>query len=365
MAAGERLAIVTELFSPSLGGQETRLGRFARGLTGRGRAVEVFTADHTGGRLPREEIVSGVPVHRYVALTDYVRAGSRSRMGLLRYARETARLVRRLGRAGWRVWLNEMPIAHLPFVRDPGNSLVDWCELPTSAIRSLVAERAARRFSGGTAVDETVARRLRGLAPGRPFTTVRTPVELGRYAPSTKEFGAVLYLGRLVPHKGLESLAKAVDLLRSLGWTEFRLDIAGDGPLRPRLEARFGLSGGIRFLGAVSEERKIDLLRRAWLVALPSRREGLPNAVLESIAAGTPVLTSDASGNGAAEFVRRHGIGVAVPTRPVERLAGAIRSLTPDRWEAFAHRASELRSELAWDLNLDRLEAVLYPRWAS
>lgn len=77
------VSIVTELYEPSVGGQESRFARFAEALAGRGREVTVYTTDPTGGTLPRQSEVKGVRVNRYVTLTDYVRNGSRGWAPLL------------------------------------------------------------------------------------------------------------------------------------------------------------------------------------------------------------------------------------------------------------------------------------------
>jgi glycosyltransferase involved in cell wall biosynthesis len=273
--------------------------------------------------------------------------------------------VKRLRDSGWTVLLNEMPIGHLALVPGWDSAVVDWCEVPCGPIARWVAHGAAQRFRMGTVVDEGVAGGLRPLAPNSRFVTVRTPVDLDRYAPGPKDPGLVLFVGRLVPHKGVENLGEAVERLRAEGRSDLRCWIVGDGPLRERLEARFAGSEAVRLLGAVSEERKVELMRRAWVLGIPSRREGLPNAILESVATLTPILTAQGAGNGASAFVERHGVGLVADDDRPESLVAALRACTDARLEASARAESRLRSEFATEPNLDRLEAVLLGRWAA
>lgn len=105
----------------------------------------------------------------------------------------------------------------------------------------------------------------------------------------------VLFLGRLVPIKGVDRVIDA------LAGTDATLLVAGDGPLRPALERRARRQGvDARFLGWVREPLKSALLHAADVLALPSRTlpsgrgEGAPVVAMEARAAGLPVVTDPA-----------------------------------------------------------------------
>lgn len=109
---------------------------------------------------------------------------------------------------------------------------------------------------------------------------------------------ALLWVGRMVPVKGLDVLIAASARLRELGVTH-RLYLVGAGPLRKALEAearRLGLEETIGFVGAVTHDRLADWYRAADLTVLPSRSEGIPNVLRESIACGTPFVASRVGG---------------------------------------------------------------------
>src|SRR5262249_3712122 len=93
----------------------------------------------------------------------------------------------------------------------------------------------------------------------------------------------VLFAGRLAEQKRVDDLLKALDLLQHVQ-PDVRTLIAGDGPLRGRLEetaTAYALDGRVRFLGHRDDVPR--LLAAADMLVLPSSYEGLPNVVLEAM----------------------------------------------------------------------------------
>ncbi|MBI5881505.1 MAG: glycosyltransferase [Elusimicrobia bacterium] len=132
--------------------------------------------------------------------------------------------------------------------------------------------------------------------------------------------------GRLDEQKGFDTLVAAMG---ALGKRPIRCVVLGEGPARPRLEAR------IRRLGI---ERKVMLLGErddmtSWLSALdifvlPSLWEGLPNALLEAMAVGLPVVASAV--DGVVEAVDSGKNGLLVPPGRPGALAAAVAKLAAD-----------------------------------
>jgi glycosyltransferase involved in cell wall biosynthesis len=142
----------------------------------------------------------------------------------------------------------------------------------------------------------------------------------------------VLFLGRLVPVKGLDVLLTALERLSPQQSVE--LVVAGDGPLRSwltREAARRGLT--LRCLGEVHGRRKQQLLWAADVLVLPSlkltdgRTEGAPVVVWEALAAGCPVVASEVGGIAG----QLDGAGLLVPAGAADELAVAIRQILTDR----------------------------------
>jgi glycosyltransferase involved in cell wall biosynthesis len=164
-----------------------------------------------------------------------------------------------------------------------------------------------------------------------------------------------LWVGHMVPVKGLDVLLAAWPRVASIDKPPLLL-LIGDGDLRPALERQAANFGGeIRFLGALPHETLPAWYRAADMVLLPSRSEGVPNVLLESLACGTPFIASDVGDVG----VLRDSASVTVPAGDAETLAAAIiaRSNQPimpvpsqeqvlDRAEAIIEMQAHLRAVL-------------------
>jgi colanic acid/amylovoran biosynthesis glycosyltransferase len=177
-------------------------------------------------------------------------------------------------------------------------------------------------------------------------------------------------VGRLVEKKGVEQAIRAAALLRrqrpELG---FAYRIAGDGPLRPHLEAlvrSLGLQDCVTLLGACTGTEVTALLEDSHLYLQPSvtagdgDMEGIPVSLMEAMAMGLPVLSTWHSG--IPELVEDGAAGYLVPERDLPALAARLAALAadPTRWPAMGRvgRAAVER-EFDDDRLLDRLAALL------
>lgn len=169
----------------------------------------------------------------------------------------------------------------------------------------------------------------------------------------------VLYLGRLHAVKGLDLLVEAFATATP---SNARLLIAGhdeDGTGR-RVEARVresGLENKIRFVGHLEAEARRDALTAADLFALTSASEGLPNAILEALAAGVPCLLTHMC-NVPDVASRAAGRIVADSTRAIaDALTGMLSD--PAELEKMGERARQLAAD-QFDLErvVDQLEEL-------
>jgi glycosyltransferase involved in cell wall biosynthesis len=123
-------------------------------------------------------------------------------------------------------------------------------------------------------------------------TTARTKLGLPTDEP------LLLFVGNLVPVKGADILLDALARLR-LTSLRFKCVLIGEGPQRSWLQARIaslGLNQRVKLVGQLPLEQLPHWYRAADLVVLPSRSEGLPNVLRESIACGTPFIASRVGG---------------------------------------------------------------------
>lgn len=150
----------------------------------------------------------------------------------------------------------------------------------------------------------------------------------------------VLYLGRLMAHKGIDLV---LDMAMSLRAAGIGVDVAGDGPRRPDVEVA-ALAGSLRFHGAVHGEMKFALMAQSALVMVPSLAEPWGVVVQEALASGTPVLASTEVGC-APEFIDP-GVTGAVLSPDRGAFEAAIRSwienaeLSRDQCIASAERVN-------------------------
>ena len=184
------------------------------------------------------------------------------------------------------------------------------------------------------------------LDDGERVRVVSNSVDLrrmGEPAVRTPEPLLVVSVARLVEKKGLEDLVAACGILRARG-VAVKLEIAGEGPLRSSLAAAAAAAGlGEVLRGALPHEQVRELFQRASVFCLPcvvaasGDRDGLPTSVLEAMALGVPVVTTDV--NGLTETVIDGETGLIVPEHDPAALAAALQRVLAD--PELATRLSE------------------------
>jgi glycosyltransferase involved in cell wall biosynthesis len=166
----------------------------------------------------------------------------------------------------------------------------------------------------------------------------RHGVDLQRFGvlPRLPRRGIILSIGRLVPKKGFDVLLQACALVVDRGLA-VELRVIGGGPLRERLKAqaaRLAIERHVRFSG---ERPQVDLLTQLSsaeifvltpVIQADGDRDGVPNVILEAMAAGLPVVSSAISG--IPEVVHHGSTGLLVPPADPHALADALALLLTD-----------------------------------
>lgn len=156
-------------------------------------------------------------------------------------------------------------------------------------------------------------------------------VRMTYYTPDNSPL--LLALGRLHQNKGFDVLLKAMTMV-----PEAYLWIAGDGPLRPELEAmaaQLAVKPRVRFLGW--RDDVAALFATADMFVCPSRHEPLGNVILEAWAQRLPVVAAEAAGPAA--LIQQDVNGVLVPVEEPNALAKGIKRVLHGR--AFAERIAD------------------------
>ena len=206
--------------------------------------------------------------------------------------------------------------------------------IPTIYQRRLEAlKREARLF---VCVSDFIRRRLveRGF-PAEKLVVNRYGIEVDGVAePQPPETPPTLmFVGRFVEKKGIATLLDAMAILRSQA-NPLRLTLVGDGELAPLVAARAAELGGIEQTGWLANAEVKRRMATALALVVPSvtakagDAEGLPNVILEAMAAGIPVVGSDSAG--IAEAITHERTGLVVPPGDAPALAEALARVAAD-----------------------------------
>lgn len=226
--------------------------------------------------------------------------------------------------------------------RHLGCAAIHTFHSPTTR-RSWVFERLTNRMDAVVHVSRANEHMYADVSRAENSRTLIIPGTIPDAAPRTigapKGIGglSILYLGRVVPEKGVDLLLRAAG--RLLGdWPTLRIDIVGpaSGDENPTYQERLkdmvdglALGGHVHFVGTVDEESKWELLARADVVALPSRwQEPAGIVAIEASASGTPVVAARIGG--LPEFVREGETGLLFRPEDSDDLAHKIDALLSD-----------------------------------
>ncbi len=164
-------------------------------------------------------------------------------------------------------------------------------------------------------------------------------------------FGAA---GRLAHQKGYDLLVKAAAELKE---KPFTILIAGKGKLRQHLKnitQKYGIENKVKLIGFL--ENALPFLNSVGIVVQPSRYEGMPNTVLESMALGKPVIATEV--NGVKELIQNGINGFSIPPESVTELAIAMQKVAniPDLEEIGQAGKETITNDYSIERMIDHLE---------
>jgi glycosyltransferase involved in cell wall biosynthesis len=374
----------------------TFLEPIAKSIAARGHEVHIVAPWHPLVRRPAEE--EGVRFHfyKYAPVDSLYVFGHAAAMRADVTLRSTAWVAAPLALfAGWRTVRriarqHHATIVHAHWVvpggitaalATPGIPLVVSLHGSDVYVAETVgpARRAAqftfRRAGFVTACSDDLATRAIALGadPSR-LETVPYGVDVERFHPEPSardalrhELGAasgvpiVFAAGRLVRKKGFEYLIDAIARVPGV-----LLALAGDGSLAEELRARAAAAGvrdRVRFLGNLPQDRIAACLAAADVVVVPSVRDdagnvdGLPNVVLEALAAGAPLVTTAAGG--ISVVAKPDRTAFVVPERDAGAIGAALQRIVDNpegARQVGAAGRTLVRDEFGWDRTAQRFE---------
>ena len=349
-----------------MGGQERRYLELSTRLVKQGHEVYVLTLRHAKN-LPKQEVINGVTTIRYAHVRNYTPPFGlkRNLYGVFKYAFASSLKVRDLGPFDVYIF-NQWPLLYIPIVKPFCNSVtvIDWCEIwHWQPVRTLF--KVVSLYSDAhTAVADFIKTELIDLfhVTEKPIEVIPSGVEVEKYRSGKKnrEKGRIVFVGRLFPHKRVDLLIDAVKKAHKVN-PEISLDVIGDGPLHGGLlEYAHGSKNFIKIHGYLPENEKMRILNEAWVFAITSQREGYPIAVVEAMASGLPIVTTDSRDNGVRNICDKFGCGIVVPSDP-STLADSLLELyeNENMYKTLAGKAEAASELFDWDTVTLRLENFL------
>jgi glycosyltransferase involved in cell wall biosynthesis len=351
--------------NPQSGGAETHLHEVFGRLAARGHQVTALVSGWAGCA-PRAQL-DGIDVHRAGRRYTFSLAGPRY------YRRHLAEpgfdvVVEDLNKVPlFTPWWTDAPVVLL--CHHLFGATAFHAGPPPLAAATWLLERPIPKVYRNVptvAVSESTRADLiaRGL-PSERVEVVTNGIDVERYTPDPAGRRAdrptLLYMGRLKKYKRVDLVIEAVARLAESG-IDVRLLVGGTGDEAEELHDLAGLLGvvdRVGFLGYVSEEDKLELMRTSWLHVLASEKEGWGISNLEAAACGTPSVAADAPG--LRESVVDGRTGVLVAPDDADALAAGIRTLIDDRRlrETMGREARRFSERFTWDAAADAFEALL------
>lgn len=323
-------------FMPSFrgGGAERVMVTLARGFAERGVAVDVVVAQNVGPNVPASgeafrvvDLRAGRVMTALPGLALYLRREApKVMLSALPHANVVAVWARTLARARTRIVLSEHTTPSL----SAAHALQQRARLlPFFMRRAYPKADAIVAVSDGVADDlaallglerTAITRIYNPVVSARIATLAAEPVDHAWFAPD--EPPVILGVGRLTAAKDFATLIRAFAELR--GRRPARLLIFGEGEERTKLTS---LARELRVIDDVSlpgfENNPYRYMRRAGTFAMSSRWEGLGNVLVEAMACGAPVVSTDCP-NGPREILEGGRHGRLVPVGDGPALASAI-----------------------------------------
>lgn len=335
-----RVVMVISSFAPVIGGAERQALQLAQRLVQQGLTVQVLTRRYPG--LEATEEMNGVKVWRLPVAGNgrnplsSVMFTAGVVLWLIRHAKEYdvvhvhASLSPAVSALLAKLWTRK-PVLVKVACSGPHGDVASMRRRPFLSLRCRLLRRADRFL----VLNSESIQELQELGlDKRQMASIVNGVDTTYFAPNEQKVtapievkqasGKAVFVGRLTTQKGVDLLLRA--------WAQLveprQLILVGEGAERSSLEAlasELDLDN-VTFTGSTNDVR--SYLQQADLFVLPSRSEGIPNALLEAMACGLPVVASAVGG--IPDVVQDGESGLLVPPDDVPALAGAIGRLLAD-----------------------------------
>jgi glycosyltransferase involved in cell wall biosynthesis len=335
-----RILIINSEYPPIGGGAGNASAHIAHQFEKMGHKVTVVTSRF--GQLPHREQSDNVNILRVPSLRRrqdrsnsleqviFILSASFWTLSLIPHLRPNATLAFFGVPSGAVAWLIKM-IFQIPYVISlRGGDVPGFRPYDFHIYHKLVAPflRIIWKSASAVVANSNGLRHLAKTFDSRfEISMIPNGVDLELYKAADRDwsFPRLLSVGRIVHQKGLDLAMHALGGLKELNW-EWR--IAGDGPqiqVLQSLAQELGISDRVVFLGWQSREQMMESYKKSNVFLFPSRHEGMPNALLEAMASGLPVIATCIAGN--EELVIDGKTGYLVSSEDIEALRNVLKTI--------------------------------------
>lgn len=380
-----KIALVSDAVHPwSVGGKETNLFEITQHLRPFAQ-IDIFTMSWWGRE--KKFTFEGIVHYSLCRSVPLYHKNRRSLVQGILFSLSTLRLLRRLQNYDV-VVTDQVPNLHLfplwMLTRLKGLKLaVIWNEYwgeqywktYLGSFRGFLAARL-ERFSISTAdlvlsISPHTSDRLRASSK-TVSRTIDLPLPVStvshQLSSNLKSRYDVCYSGRLISHKRIDILLRAIALLKE-SKLELRVAIGGAGPESSSLQElakNLGIDAMTDFLGDLgSSEKAQQLMLESKVFVSPSEREGFGLSVAEALSLGLPAIVSDHEDNASKGLVRHQVNGSIFPSGDTKKLAEAIKFWLEEDGPKLNNIADESFPSRSWErvatLVLESLQTIKRP----
>ena len=187
--------------------------------------------------------------------------------------------------------------------------------------------------------------------PNCPIDIIYNGIDIEQFKPARndKDKLRILCVSRLIERKGIDYLLRSIPPIKERFGNRFEVWIVGEGNLEQQLKGlsrQLGVADVVSFKGYIEHSRLPDIYASSDILVLPSLSEGMSNTILEAMACGLPIVTTNTGGS--KELI--NGNGIIIPTGDAKGIADAISKLIEERSlrGKMGTKSRELATELSW-----------------
>ena len=362
-----KIALITKMFPPRwLAGSEIAAYNIARSLAVHGNDVHVVTSMDKG--LPEESVEEGFHIHRL----KYPKIGLLLSTAFFSLA--ALQTLRNINPEVVHVQGIYYGLAAYLLKKTRGKPYVIYFQgsglyMPYAGIGPIL--KILVRNATEVIVLTEHMRITVGVKYKRYATVIPNGVDINRFTALSRKAARtglnigetkqiIIFVGSLIPVKGVKYLVEAMSILTQ-HLPEARLLVVGNGEEETKLKqqvAQLNLESHVTFAGKVPNERIPEFMTASDIFVLPSLSEGFPVTVLEAMAAGLPIVTTNV--RGLPEIVRDGENGFLVPSGDSDALAQKLLILLSNNEtrKLMSVNNKNKASDYSWDSVASKLEEV-------